>query len=326
MTLIIIFIFALSLSTGIYLAVQSYFDKRDAGKVHDRLVDRAPKLSSDGTLRPASKGALFEGGSAPKNFGERIMTWFNMDRRLHQMAEQAGVQWLPGQIVIGCLALAFAAFNLCWYMLPPGLRYVSFIAAVGGGALPLLYLRRARRKRVDAFEAQFPDALLFVARAMRAGHAFSVSLDMLQKEFDKPLSSEFHIVFEEQNLGLPIDVALEKLAKRMPMLDVRFFVAAVILQKRTGGNLGEILEKLAGLIRERFKLRGQIRTISAHGRMSSAVLTGIPIVVAIMMYFVNRAHMMFFVENEMGQWMAGLAVAFVCVGFLIMRQIVKIEV
>src|SRR5690606_36966438 len=109
-------------------------------------------------------------------------------------------------------------------------------------SLPLVYLRRARQKRIAAFEAQFPDALLFVARAMRAGHAFSVSLDMLQKEFDKPLASEFRIVFEEQNLGLPIDVALEKLAKRMPMLDVRFFVAAVILQKRTGGNLGEILE------------------------------------------------------------------------------------
>ncbi len=326
MTLAIIFIFALVLSTGIYLGVQSYFDKRDAGRVHERLVDRSSTRTNDGRPRSAQKEALFEGGAAPKNIGERILTWFNMDRRLHQMAEQAGVEWLPGQIVMGCLGSAFAAFNLCWYTLPPGLRYVSFIAALGGGALPLLYLRRARRKRIAAFEAQFPDALLFVARAMRAGHAFSVSLDMLQKEFDKPLSTEFHIVFEEQNLGLPIDVALEKLAKRMPMLDVRFFVAAVILQKRTGGNLGEILEKLAGLIRERFKLRGQIRTISAHGRMSSAVLTGIPIVVAIMMYFVNRPHMMFFVEEDIGQWMAGLAVAFVCAGFLIMRQIVKIEV
>lgn len=326
MTLVIIFIFALVLSTGIYLAVHSYFDKRDAGEVHDRLVDRAKTLTADGTPRPGQKGSLFEGGSTPNSIGGRILTWFNIDRRLEQMAEQAGVEWLPGQIVTGCLACAFVAFNLCWYMLPPGIRYISFIAAIGGGVLPLLYLRRARRKRIDAFEAQFPDALLFVARAMRAGHAFSVSLDMLQKEFDKPLSSEFRIVFEEQNLGLPIDVALEKLAKRMPMLDVRFFVAAVILQKRTGGNLGEILEKLAGLIRERFKLRGQIRTISAHGRMSSAVLTAIPVVVATMMYFVNRAHMMFFVEEEIGQWMAGLAVAFVCVGFLIMRQIVKIEV
>lgn len=326
MTLVIIFIFVLVLSTGIYLAVHSFFDKRDAGAVRDRLADRPAAPVNDGAARPGQKAALFEAGSAPKSIGGRILTWFDMDRRLHQMAEQAGVEWMPGQIVMGCLGLAFAAFNLCWYMLPPGIRYVSFIAAAGGGALPLLYLRRARRKRIAAFEAQFPDALLFVARAMRAGHAFSVSLDMLQKEFDKPLSSEFHIVFEEQNLGLPIDIALDKLAKRMPMLDVRFFVAAVVLQKRTGGNLGEILEKLAGLIRERFKLRGQIRTISAHGRMSSAVLTAIPIVVAIMMYFVNRAHMMFFVEEETGQWMAGLAVAFVCAGFLIMRQIVKIEV
>lgn len=326
MTLIIIFIFAMALSAGIYLAVQSYYDKRDAGEVHDRLVDRAHTHAADGTARSSPKGALFEGDSVPTSIGGRIMAWFNMDRRLEQMAEQAGVEWVPGQTVMGCLGCAVVAFNLCWYMLPPGIRFVAFFAAVGGGALPLLYLRRARRKRIAAFEAQFPDALLFVARAMRAGHAFSVSLDMLQKEFDKPLSSEFRIVFEEQNLGLPIDVALEKLAKRMPMLDVRFFVAAVILQKRTGGNLGEILEKLASLIRERFKLRGQIRTISAHGRMSSGVLTAIPIVVAAMMWFVNRAHMMFFVEDEMGRWMAGLAILFVCVGFLIMRQIVNIEV
>ena len=326
MTLAIIFIFALALCTGIYLGVHSYFDKRDAGEVHSRLVARAQSGAGDGASKSSKRGALFEGGSAPTNIGARVLTWFNMDRRLQQMAEQAGVEWLPGQVVMGCLGSAFVAFNLCWYMLPPGIRYVSFIAAFGGGSLPLLYLRRARRKRIAAFEAQFPDALLFIARAMRAGHAFSVSLDMLQKEFDKPLSSEFHIVFEEQNLGLPIDVALDKHPKRMPMLDVRFFVAAVILQKRTGGNLGEILEKLAGLIRERFKLRGQIRTISAHGRMSSAVLTAIPVVVSIMMYFVNRAHMMFFVEEEIGQWMAGLAVAFVGVGFLIMRQIVKIEV
>ena len=158
------------------------------------------------------------------------------------------------------------------------------------------------------------------------GSASELDLANLQKEFEEPLAGEFRIVFEEQDLGLPIDIALEKLAKRMPMLDVRFFVAAVILQKRTGGNLGEILEKLAGLIRERFKLRGQIRTISAHGRMSSAVLTGIPIVVATMMFFVNRPHMMFFVEEEIGRWMAGSAVGFVILGFLIMQQIVKIEV
>jgi tight adherence protein B len=149
---------------------------------------------------------------------------------------------------------------------------------------------------------------------------------MLHKEFAEPLAGEFRRAFEEQNLGLPIDTALEKLARRMPMLDVQFFVAAVILQKRTGGNLAEILDKLSTLIRERFKLRGQIRSISAHGRLSSAVLTAIPIVVGIMMYFVNPEHMQFFVEEEVGRLMAGLAVGFVILGYFVMRQIVKIEV
>jgi Flp pilus assembly protein TadB len=157
MTFAIIFIFAMVLSTSIYLGVQSYFDKRDAGTVHDRLLERAK--AGDGTARPSRQEALFEGAAAAKGIGGRIMTWFNMDRRLHQMAEQAGVEWLPGQVVMGSLGLAFVAFNLCWYMLPPGIRYVAFIAAAGASMLPLLYLRRARRKRIDAFEAQFPDAL-----------------------------------------------------------------------------------------------------------------------------------------------------------------------
>lgn len=326
MTLIVIFLFALVSTTGIYLLVQRYFDNRDAGEVHDRLLDRTAAVVTNGRAEPEKAATLFENDARAKTVGERALAWFNVDTRLQRMAEQAGVGWAPGQIVLGCLGLAFAAFNLCWYMLPPALYLVPFAAAFGGALTPLLYLRRACRKRIYAFEEQFPDALLFIARAMRAGHAFSVSLDLLQKEFDEPLAGEFRIVFEEQNLGLPIDAALERLARRMPMLDVRFFVAAVVLQKRTGGNLGEILEKLAGLIRERFKLRGQIRTISAHGRMSSAVLTGIPIVVAVMMYFVNRPHMMFFVEEEMGRWMAGMAVGFIVVGFLIMRRIVNIEV
>lgn len=326
MTLFIIFTFALVTAAGIYLSVGRYFDKRDAGAVHDRLLDRTAVVATGGSAGGSKAGALFAGEGRDKTLSERVLGLFNVDKHLQQMAERAGVGWAPGQVVLGALAIAVVAFNVCWYMLPPALHMVAFVAALVGALLPVMYLRRARTKRVYAFEAQFPDALLFIARAMRAGHAFSVSLDMLQKEFEEPLAGEFRIVFEEQNLGLPIDVALEKLAKRMPMLDVRFFVAAVILQKRTGGNLGEILEKLAGLIRERFKLRGQIRTISAHGRMSSAVLTAIPIVVATMMCFVNRPHMMFFVEEEIGRWMAGGAVGFVILGFLIMRQIVKIEV
>ncbi len=127
---------------------------------------------------------------------------------------------------------------------------------------------RKRTARLRRFEELFPDSLEFVSRSMRAGHAFSVSLEMIHREFQEPLSGEFRRTFEEHNLGLPLDVALQKLAKRVPSLDVHFFVSAVLLQKRTGGNLAEILDKLAYVIRERFKLRGRIRAVSAHGRMT----------------------------------------------------------
>ena len=115
---------------------------------------------------------------------------------------------------------------------------------------------RKRKARLRRFEELFPDSLEFVSRSMRAGHAFSVSLEMIHREFQEPLAGEFRRTFEEHNLGLPLDVALQKLAKRVPSLDVHFFVSAVLLQKRTGGNLAEILDKLAYVIRERFKLRG----------------------------------------------------------------------
>ena len=135
------------------------------------------------------------------------------------------------------------------------------------------------------FEELFPDSLEFVSRSMRAGHAFSVSLEMIHQEFQEPLAGEFRRTFEEHNLGLPLDLALQNLRSRVPSLDVHFFVSAVLLQKRTGGNLAEILDKLAYIIRERFKLRGKIRAISAHGRMTGLALTLIPVGVAALMFY-----------------------------------------
>jgi len=165
-----------------------------------------------------------------------------------------------------------------------------------------------------------------VARAMRAGHAFSVSLEMLHLEFDEPLAGEFRRTFDEQNLGLPLDVALEKLAGRIPLLDVQFFVSAVLLQKRTGGNLAEVLDKLAYLIRERFKLRGRIRAISAHGRMTGTALSLIPAAVAVIMFYVNPQYIMFFVHDPTGQWMMGGAIGLQLMGYAVIKKIVSIEV
>jgi len=189
-----------------------------------------------------------------------------------------------------------------------------------------LYVIRLRGTRLKAFEEVFPDTLEFISRSMRAGHAFSVSLEMIHREFPEPLSGEFRRTFEEHNLGLPLDVALQGLAARIPLLDVHFFVSAVLLQKRTGGNLAEILDKLAYVIRERFKLRGRIRAISAHGKMTGLALTCIPIGVGVIMFYVNPDYVKFFFDDDLGNMMMGAAIGFQIVGYLIIKKIVTIEV
>jgi tight adherence protein B len=212
-----------------------------------------------------------------------------------------------------------------WLFLPIP-KLVTVVVALIAAVLPWLYVYKKRKARLHKFEELFPETLEFVSRSMRAGHAFSVSLEMIHREFPEPVSGEFRRTFEEHNLGLPIEVALQKLAKRVPSLDVHFFVSAVLLQKRTGGNLAEILDKLAYVIRERFKLRGRIRAVSAHGRMTATSLSCIPIAVAVLMFYTNPDYVKFFFEDEVGNIMAGVAVALQLVGYLIMKKIVNIEV
>jgi len=319
--IIIVFAVVLVSFTGFFLVANRYLDKRDSTKVRDRLLERVPTEKPAGGAQPLFRPEEREKGSLVN----RLLAWLKLDARLQSRIEQAGLRWSAGRTVLGMVVLAIGTFDLAWYLLP----YFKIAAVIPGflcGVAPLVFIWRKRNSRIARFEAQFPEALEFVSRSMRAGHAFSVSLEMLHAEFSDPLGGEFKRTFDEQNLGLPLDVALEKLGKRMPLIDVGFFVSAVLLQKRTGGNLAEILDKLAGLIRERFKLRGQIRTISAQGRMSGLVLTMIPIVVGAIMFYVNPDHMKFFSEDEAGNWMAGLALGFQVLGFLVIRKIVNIEV
>jgi len=149
---------------------------------------------------------------------------------------------------------------------------------------------------------------------------------MLHREFDEPMAGEFRRIFEEQNLGLPLDIALGKFALRIPLLDVQFFTSAVLLQRKTGGNLTEILDKLAQLIRERYKLYGKIRSVSAHGKMTGKVLSAIPIFVGAVMFYVNADYANFFLMTDTGRQMLGMAAGMQVMGYLTIQKIVKIEV
>jgi tight adherence protein B len=192
--------------------------------------------------------------------------------------------------------------------------------------LPYLFILRQRTKRLAQFEQQFPEALDFLARAMRAGHAFSISLEMLSDESAPPLGAEFRKVFNEHNLGLPVETALGNLTTRVPLLDVRFFVSAVLLQRETGGNLSEILTKLAVIIRERFKLKGQVQAASAHGRITGLVLTIMPIVLMLGLLVIAPGYLQGMAADPDGKYIIAGAVVALLLGHFTIRRIIDIKV
>lgn len=257
----------------------------------------------------------------------RLLERFDVLRKMELHIQQAGmtltaggllVQMLLGGLLGGLIGMWLRILMVPWLSATGG--------AVGGAALPYLYVLRQRQKRMAAFEEQFPEALDFLARAMRAGHAFSISLEMLANESTPPLSVEFRKVYNEQNLGLPIDTALKNLAERVPLLDVKFFVSAVLLQRETGGNLAEILTKLARIIRERFQLKGQVRAASAHGRVTGAVLTIMPIVLMLGLMVVAPGYLQSMADDPDGKYIIGAAILGLLLGHLSIRKIVDIKV
>jgi tight adherence protein B len=320
--IILIFVAVVVATVGAYFLLDNRFRRSDLDTIKSRLLGTATRAKATG---PAP--ALMQGEDAKRDrMVLELLRRFRVRHRLQDLLEHAGLRWPVVRLARLILTLVLLGFSAAWYLLPPPLDRVAFLTGPLCGAMPVLFVWRKSKQRLRKFEAQFPEGLEFVARAMRAGHAFSVSLEMLHREFDEPLGGEFRRTFDEQNLGLPLEVVLEKLAARIPLLDVQFFVSAVLLQKRTGGNLAEVLEKLAYLIRERFKLRGRIRAISAHGRMTGTALSLIPGAVAVLMFYVNPQYVMFFIHDPTGQWMMGGAIGLQLVGYAVIKKIVSIEV
>lgn len=314
-------------AVGVWMVVTKAFRSADVDKMKSRVLNTEDEKKKKRTKDQNSPVQLIQ--SEDKTTGKvvmHLMQRFDLTNRLNTLLEQAGLKWRPARLVHSCLGLFLGGFLATRYIFSVPYMSVQLLAGLFAGLIPVLYVLRVRGKRLHRFEEQFPDSLEFVARSMRAGHAFSVSLEMLHREFQEPLSGEFRRTFDEHNLGLPLDHALLKLAKRVPLLDVHFFVSAVLLQKRTGGNLAEILDKLAYVIRERFKLRGKIRAISAHGRMTGLALTMIPVGVAVLMFYANPQYVSFFIEDEIGNYMMGAAIFLQLVGYAVIRKIVSIEV
>lgn len=258
---------------------------------------------------------------------ELLLKSFDFKKKSSELIAQAGLDWTPNGLLT-FMAMAGGAGIIAGLIAPNivGKAVNCLVLAPLFAMVPYAYARRRRTARMKDLEEQLPEALDFLARSMRAGHAFTISLEMLGAELRDPLGQEFRTLFNEQNLGAPLETALRNFSARVPLLDVRFFCSSVLLQRQTGGNLSEILTRLAYLIRERFRLKGQVNAASAHGRMTATVLTLMPVLTMLGLMFVSPEYLRGMAKDSDGKLMIGGAVFAMMLGNYCIKKIVNIKV
>ena len=245
-------------------------------------------------------------------------------RDLANTLEQAGVRWSPQTYLLitlgAALVLGVGAFVV--------LRlWVAALVAAGGGAwLPYLYLQWKKTRFIQAFEEQLPEAIDLIGRAIRAGHPLSAGLKMAGEEATEPIAGQLRRVFEEQRFGIPFDDALMGLADRIDLVDVRILVTAIMVQREVGGNLAEVLDKIAHTVRARFTIRRQVRVYTAQGRFSGYVLAVLPIAVGCAIFLVNRQYMLILIQDQMGRYLLLTGAVMQILGYIWIRRIVNIEI
>jgi tight adherence protein B len=255
---------------------------------------------------------------------DRLMAESGRGSAISEWIEQSGVKASVSAMLL--VALASAGLLGLVGALVTRARLGLLLGGAIGFAVPFLFLKVKRTRRLRVFEEQFPEALDMIARALKAGHAFATGLKMAADELPEPVGPEFRKTFDEQNFGLPLKDSLDNLAKRIPLLDVRFFATAVLIQRETGGNLSEILENLGHVVRERFKILRQVRVYTAHGRFTGYVLLALPAFLGVALSFINPDHMNMLFRERMGQMMLVGALVMQGIGFLWIKQVIKIEV
>jgi tight adherence protein B len=289
-----------------------------------KLELRLREVSSPETGDDGESTVVRREADGPLPAVERAVLKTRAGSQLALLVEQSGVQTTPGAVLVWSFGLASVA-ALLTALFVPYLIVVPF-AALLGGFLPFAWLRWKRNSRLKKFEEQFPDALDVLSRAVRAGHAFQAALGMAADELPWPVGPELKKAFDQQNFGLPLREALGQLADRVPILDVRFFVTAVLIQRDTGGNLAEILDNLAAVVRERFKIQRQVRVHTAHGRFTGYVLLGLPPFLAVALTMIDPDHMTPLFHERMGQMMLAAVLVMQAVGYVWIRRVMKIEV
>lgn len=253
-------------------------------------------------------------------FLKRGQSW---SHRLQVLIEQAGLKITVGTLLAG--SAAAGAFTFYVVQQIGGWTVLALGAAGLASLAPVNVVKYKRTLRMRKFEEQFPEALDLLGRSLRAGHAFTTGIEMVANEMPDPIGPEFRVLYDQQNYGMPMPDALRAFAERIPVLDARFFVTAVLIQREAGGNLSEVLDNLAGVIRERFRVKRQIRVISAHGRLTGWILVCLPPALALVLFAINEETRTLLFRDPLGQQMMLAAATLQAVGALIIRKIVNVE-
>jgi tight adherence protein B len=297
------------------------------GKGATRVENRLDLLTGAGPPQAAASDSLKEGSLLARPLDDAAGFFHTLLERfgnVELLFEQADISLSAGKLVAISAILAVAGAG----MMAVAHAHPALIPlpAVVLGALPPTWVLHRRRKRLKTFASQLPDALEMMGRALRAGQSLAFGFNAVATEMPAPIGKEFNRVFEEQNLGIPLEESLRTLCERIPNLDLKFFTTAVVLQRQTGGDLAEILDKIGSLIRDRFRVWGQVQALTGEGRLSGVVLMGLPLVLLVAVYQLNPKYVSVLFTDPAGKKMLAVAVGMQILGALVIRKIVNIKV
>jgi tight adherence protein B len=314
---LVVFLFFLFLLEGIALFLW------DPNRVQKRRLQKRLKYL-DGLEQRLSKESLLRSdvlGDTP--WLKTLLKKIRHLEHLQELLTQADVSWSLGSFLLAVLLSGATGLSLGFFRTGP---MGALVGAAVGLYLPVWVLRFMKKRRLKKFEKQLPEALDLLARGLKAGHAFASGLQIVGNEMPNPIGTEFFKTFKEYNHGMDINAALINLCSRVELRELRFFTTAVMIQRETGGNLVDILEKISALIRERFKLRNQIKALTAEGRLSGLILILMPPVLFLIMLRINPDYTMLLVNHPLGRMMAMTALTLQGLGVLSIRKIVNIKV
>ncbi len=309
------FVLVLAVVIGMYWALFEASQKSAKDSLRRRL-----KI---GDTAKATRQALMKvvGESVRRKPGDTVLG--RARASLHTLVEQSGLNVTVTSLLLATVGIGVLAFVVVTRF--TALAWLGACAGVAGAVVPYVVVRTARTKRIQRFEEYFPEAIDLIARVLRAGHTFTTGLGMVADEIPEPVAGEFKRLYDQQNYGMDLGEALKGFAARLPLLDPKFFVTAVLTQREAGGNLAEVLDNLARVIRDRFRVKRQIRVISAHGRLSGWILAGMPPALALFLATRAPENFMVLFRDPLGIRMIVVAIILQVVGMLIIRRIVNVE-